>query len=114
VTHPPKANQIEAHAAYAAVNARTHALLDVRDDDEWNEGHAPGAVHMPVNQLDTSTLDAARPVITVCRSGGRSAKAASVLAAHGFTVSDLTGGMQQWETAGLPVVRPDGSLGRIA
>lgn len=114
MTHPSAPNEIEAHAAYAASDARTHALLDVRDDDEWGRGHAPSALHMPLSLLDTSTLDAAVPVITVCRSGGRSAKAAAALAAAGFTVSNLTGGMRQWETVGLPIVQRDGSPGRVS
>lgn len=69
---------------------------------------------MPLSQLVTSTLDAALPVITVCRSGGRSAKAAAALVAAGFTVSNLTGGMLQWETVGLPIVQRDGGPGRVS
>ena len=100
--------------AEAATALRAGALLvDVREADEWNSGHVAGAVHIPLGQvqarLDEIPVD--RQVITVCRSGMRSSRAAGQLAKAGRTVSTLTGGMNAWGGAGLPVTRP-ASTGR--
>lgn len=88
-------------------------LLDVREPDEWSAGHAPQAIHLPLGKLDVSALPEGAPVIAVCRSGNRSARAAQALAAAGVTVQNMTGGMTAWAAAGLPVVREDGSAGEI-
>lgn len=95
--------------AEAATALRAGALLvDVREADEWDGGHIAGAVHVPLGQvrarLDEIPADA--EVITVCRSGMRSSRAAGQLARGGRTVSNLTGGMNGWRAAGLPVTRP--------
>lgn len=88
-------------------------LLDVREPAEWERGHAPGALHLPLGDLDPSAVPADRPVIAVCRSGNRSGAAAAVLARAGRDARNLTGGMTAWAAQGLPVVRPDGSPGEI-
>ena len=91
-------------------------LLDVREDEEWRAGHAPGAVHVPLGQLGAhaSALDPGRPVLAVCRSGNRSRTAAEQLSAAGLDVVDVRGGMQAWQRAGLPTITDDGSLGTVA
>ncbi|HET9082390.1 MAG TPA: rhodanese-like domain-containing protein [Trebonia sp.] len=104
-------------AAEAAVMAGDGALLlDVREPREWQAGHAPKARHIPLGQLAhrVRELPNGRAVITVCRSGARSARAAALLAGEGRQVSNLTGGMHAWARAGLPVVAKGGSPGRIA
>ena len=88
-------------------------LLDVREPDEWTRGHAPGAVHIPLADLDPARLDRHQPVIAICRSGNRSGKAADALTAAGILVHNMTGGMQAWQHEGLPVVRDDGTPGSI-
>ena len=91
------------------------ALLDVREDDEWAAGHAPEAVHVPLADVsDAASRFDGQQVLAVCRSGGRSANAAEVLAAAGIDVRNVAGGMTAWTEAGLPVVRDDGSPGAIA
>jgi rhodanese-related sulfurtransferase len=89
-------------------------LLDVRDRHEWQAGHAPKARHIPLGQLAARhhELPANRTVITVCRSGMRSAQAARFLAARGQPVANLSGGMHAWARAGLPVTAKTGG-GRI-
>lgn len=91
------------------------ALLDVRKDDEWAAGHAPEAVHVPLADVSAaaSRFDG-QQVLAVCRSGGRSAKAAEVLAEAGIDVRNVAGGMTAWAEAGLPVVRDDGTTGTVA
>jgi|SRR5664279_4550654 len=90
-------------------------LLDVREPVEWRAGHAPKARHIPLNDLDRrrTELPTGREIITVCRSGNRSARAARILAAAGHTVLNLSGGMRAWSAAGLPVVAKGGRPGSI-
>ncbi|WP_331738319.1 rhodanese-like domain-containing protein [Streptomyces sp. NBC_01276] len=93
-------------------------LLDVREQAEWNTGHAPGAVHAPLSRLATgAALPAAarnRPLVVICRSGHRSRQAARLLTGRGADAVDVKGGMNAWASAGLPVVDARGSRGRIA
>jgi rhodanese-related sulfurtransferase len=91
-------------------------LLDIRESHEWRAGHAPKARHIPLGQLTRRAreLPAGRLVITTCRRGHRSARAAAMLAADGRDVANLTGGMTAWARAGLPLKAKGGGAGRIA
>jgi rhodanese-related sulfurtransferase len=71
-------------------------VLDVRQPDEWSLGTLPGAVRISMSEL-TARLDEIpreRPVLCVCRSGGRSANVATFLAFKGFQAANMTGGMK--------------------
>jgi rhodanese-related sulfurtransferase len=85
-------------------------LLDVREDEEWSAGHAPGALHLPMSRLveRVAELPSDRTVVCVCHVGARSAVVAAALAGAGWDAVNLAGGMEAWQSAGLPVVR-DGS-----
>lgn len=81
-------------------------ILDVREDDEFAAGHAPGAVHIPLNDVSARVgelpeVDGALPV--VCRAGGRSSRAAQWLEGQGYDVINVEGGMQAWAAAGKPL-----------
>jgi rhodanese-related sulfurtransferase len=91
-------------------------LLDVREPDEWSAGHAPDAVFVPMKEVQArqSELPKDRRIVTICRSGGRSAAVTEALNAWGFDSVNLAGGLYAWEAAGLPVVVDDGSPGTIA
>lgn len=91
-------------------------LVDVREQREWDAGHAPKAKHHPLGGLHTSSdrLPADRTIVVVCRSGNRSARAAKVLTKAGFDVVNLTGGMTAWKTSGLPLVNSRGKKGTVA
>ncbi|WP_328336354.1 rhodanese-like domain-containing protein [Streptomyces violaceus] len=95
----------------------TAVLLDVRETPEWNAGHAPDALHLPLSRLMAgASLPAAaqgRSVVTICRSGHRS-QAAKLLAGRGVQATDVTGGLTAWAREGLPVIGPGGSGGVIA
>jgi phage shock protein E len=81
-----------------AMVAEGALLVDVREPSEFSSGHVEGAKNVPVGRIETlaNNADLARPVVVYCRSGGRSAMAASKLTKLGFqTVSDL-GGMANW------------------
>jgi len=81
------------------------AVLDVREPDEWAEGHIPGAQWIPLGDLEdrVAELDQAREWVCVCHLGQRSASAADFLRESGFRASNLVGGMAAWERQGLPV-----------
>jgi rhodanese-related sulfurtransferase len=71
-------------------------LIDVREPDEFAGGTLPDAVNIPLGELPQRVheLDPERPVVVLCRSGARSARAAAWLADQGFAdVTNLTGGM---------------------
>ncbi len=83
-------------------------IADVRRSAEWEEGHIESALLLPLNQLATEVrqLDPARPVAVHCKSGYRSAIAASLLLRAGFRqVVNVTGGFDAWKAAGLPVAQ---------
>ena len=90
-------------------------LLDVREPEEWEAGHAPGAVHLPLGQLPDRMTELARdtPVVVVCRSGHRSALATEWLTTAGFDAANLVGGMREWAHAGMDIETDDGSPGRV-
>ncbi|PRB71700.1 rhodanese-like domain-containing protein [Arthrobacter sp. MYb213] len=80
-------------------------ILDVREDFEVTDGMIPNAIHIPMGELSSrlNEIDRARPVIVVCRSGNRSARAADALTAAGFSADTMGGGMVAWQQAGLPI-----------
>ncbi len=86
----------EAPAAdHAALIEAGVQIVDVREADEVAAASLPGTVHIPLGDLPDryGELDADRPVALLCRSGGRSGKAAEFLDAQGFDATNLIGGM---------------------
>jgi rhodanese-related sulfurtransferase len=81
-------------------------LLDVREDDEWAAGRAPGAVHVPMTQLAErlEEIPDGDPVYVICRSGGRSARVTAYLNSQGWDTVNVAGGMGGWAAAGRPMV----------
>lgn len=85
-------------------------LLDVRTPEEYDEGHIAGATLVDVNDSSfieraVAVLDKQRPVAVYCRSGRRSARAANLLVAQGFQVTNLNGGVMAWRDAGKSLVK---------
>lgn len=82
-------------------------LLDVREPSEWNEAHIDGAVLIPLGELSArmSELPTDQDILIICRSGNRSGQARDLLRAAGFSqTTSITGGINGWISAGLPVV----------
>jgi rhodanese-related sulfurtransferase len=113
----PRVTVDEAHSRTSG-DRPDAVLLDVREKPEWNSGHAPGAVHVPLTNLVAgATLPAeaqGRPLVVICRSGHRSQQAAKLLTERGAHAVDVEGGMNAWAAAGHPVVDERGNSGRIA
>jgi rhodanese-related sulfurtransferase len=92
------------------MNKEGALLLDVREPDEFSAGHAPNAKLIPLGQLSARLQEIAeykdKPIVVMCRSGRRSGIAVSQLQAAGFTqVSNVKGGIHEWEKNGLEVVK---------
>jgi rhodanese-related sulfurtransferase len=92
-------------AQVAELNAAGEiAVIDVREDWEYAEGHVPGATLIPLGSLEDriDEIPEDTPVVLVCRSGNRSGQAFRFLERQGFdNVSNMVGGMLAWEAAGL-------------
>jgi rhodanese-related sulfurtransferase len=91
-------------------------LLDVREDDEWTAGHAPGALHVPMMSVPARTdeIPTDRDVVVICRVGQRSAQVVAYLRQRGWErIANLDGGMADWEAAGRPMVSEDGGAARV-
>lgn len=80
-------------------------VVDVRQPDEFRQGHISGAKLIPLNELyrRMSDLPKGREIICICASGSRSSSASKILAKEGFTVFNVKGGMTAWRMAKLPV-----------
>ncbi|MFC7217213.1 rhodanese-like domain-containing protein [Streptomyces polyrhachis] len=95
-------------------------LLDVREDDEWQAGHADGALHIPMSEFVAryGELTEAAPqdgrINVICRSGGRSAQVTMYLGQQGLDAVNVAGGMEAWAATGRPVVTADGAPGTVA
>ncbi len=91
-----------------------HVLIDVRTDEEYKEFHLPNAVHIPLDTIAASLqqvrdLAGEKPVVLVCRSGGRSAMAAEALLGAGLNdvrLYNLDGGSLGWKNRGWEVEEP--------
>lgn len=82
-------------------------IIDVRQPDEYDEAHVPGARLIPLGEVGQrlDEVPADREVLVICRSGGRSLKAAEVMAAAGRRPVNVAGGTLAWIEAGEPVVQ---------
>lgn len=80
-------------------------LLDVRQPDEYDEGHVPGAVLVPLAEVPdrVAEVPAGEPVLVICRSGARSLRAAEFLVGAGIDATNVAGGTLAWIEAGQPV-----------
>jgi rhodanese-related sulfurtransferase len=85
-------------------------LLDVREADEWEAGHVPGALHIPLGELNARYLEIDRgpALYVICRSGNRSAHAARALADAGWQAHNVADGMIGWQAAGRPMMSESG------
>lgn len=100
--------EIKPDEAVRMMNHDDAAVLDVREEAEYAEGHIINSIHIPLPLLENRTAELQeykdRPLLVYCRTGNRSAQAASTLMKQGFSgVKKLSGGMIAWQGANLPV-----------
>jgi sulfur-carrier protein adenylyltransferase/sulfurtransferase len=103
--------EVNAARARDLLASDSYAIVDVRERDEWAEGHIPGAVHIPRGNLESrieaAVPDRSTPVVVYCSSGNRSAFAAKSLEELGYeNVVSLAGGFTDWKRNGFPFDLP--------
>jgi len=93
-------NEITTEELLQKIDAgETVSVIDVRESNEVATGIIPGAKHIALGQIETSMdqLDKSVPHFIVCKAGARSAMACEILEENGFTVTNVAGGMLDWE-----------------
>ena len=103
--------EIDPASARALLSEGEAVAVDVREQAEWDEGHVPGAAHVPrgflESRIEQAAPDREQPVILYCASGARSAFAAKTLEELGYErVFSLAGGFTEWKRNGLPFEVP--------
>jgi molybdopterin/thiamine biosynthesis adenylyltransferase/rhodanese-related sulfurtransferase len=103
---------LDLDAAQAEIAAGTK-LIDVREQNEWDESHLEAAVHIPqgelIERVDEVAADASERVLLYCRTDNRSARMADLLEGMGYdNVAVVRGGIVAWDEAGLPTVSDSG------
>ncbi len=96
------------HWAQGPYSPIPFVFIDVRTPEEYAAGHIPGAKLIPLDEIEKriSEIPRDKQVYLYCRSGRRSAKAAEILAKHGFAnIENVQGGFLAWQAAGFPVER---------
>jgi rhodanese-related sulfurtransferase len=90
-------------------------LVDVRENDEWQAGHAPEATHVPLSDLESRIIRVPRTqqLVIICRSGRRSDFAAASLRQAGYDAYNFSGGMHAWQQAGGAVLTSTGQPGSV-
>lgn len=90
-------------------------LLDVREDDEWQRGHAPNAQHIPMGDVPArmDEIDPDKELFVICHAGGRSQRVAQYLKRNGYEPVNVDGGMLAWAQAGRSVVTDAGTPGTV-
>lgn len=103
-------NNVSVHEATLLINRQDALVVDVRETAEWSTGHIQNSRHIALGHLGKhlSEIDKfkEKPIIVVCARGNRSSSACGVLKRAGFQqIYNLTGGVNAWSEAGLPMVK---------
>jgi molybdopterin/thiamine biosynthesis adenylyltransferase/rhodanese-related sulfurtransferase len=106
-----RVDEIDAQTAADLERTGDAKIVDVREKNEWDEGHIPGAILVPRGYLElrieNAVPDKSQPVVLYCAGGTRSVLAARTLQDMGYTdVRSVSGGFGAWKDAGLSFVRP--------
>src|SRR5438874_1283692 len=102
--------EISPQEAAAKLTGGEAVIVDVRDKDEWDEEHIPGAMHLSRStielDIEEKVPDPNAMIICHCGGGGRSALAAQSLQKMGYkNVRSMAGGLKAWKAAGLSTAR---------
>ena len=106
----PRVREVDIHQ-YQKMPHEGRLLIDIREDHEWEAGHAAGAIHLSrgiiERDIEARVPDKSTPMVLYCGGGYRSVLAADSLRIMGYTnVISLDGGWRGWVEAGLPVEKP--------
>ncbi len=99
---------IDVDTVYEIQNDPDVYLLDVREQEEYDEKHIPGINLLPMSTIESrlDEIPTDKTVVVTCRSGNRSDQVTQFLRANGFdNAHNMTGGINEWEAAGYPVER---------
>ena len=108
---PTHVHEALAEQHEAGSHGQNIVLVDVREKIEWNEGHIPGAIHVPRGylelQIEEAVPDKSKTVVLYCAGGVRSLMAGNTLKQMGYpNAISMSGGFGQWKGRGLPFVQP--------
>lgn len=117
--------QIDVKTLHHRLSTNGLQLLDVRESEEWDEGHIAGAHFMPYTrlvpqitspaQIDQLALTHDQSIAVTCATGKRSSTAISIMLRHGYkNLYNVTGGMEAWKKAGLPMLDGEGNVCKVA
>jgi rhodanese-related sulfurtransferase len=108
-------DEVSAVRASELIAAGSAWLLDVREEHEWEAGHAPEAHHIPLYEIEArqNELPEDQQILVICLAGGRSRLVTDALNRADYPTANVAGGMAAWSAAGAPVVRDDGSPGAV-
>jgi rhodanese-related sulfurtransferase len=107
VNATPQTRNLSPEHVSELLSAGRAQVIDVREPHERAAGYIDGSQHVQLGQLDERSVERDRPVVFVCRVGGRSAFATQAFAQAGYDAYNLEGGLVEWVHRGLPLA-PDG------
>lgn len=101
--------EISPQSAFEEISSGRAVGVDVRESHEWDAGHAENVSWNPMSTFDVADLPSDKPIIFICRSGGRSGQVSDSVSGQFENVFNMTGGMKAWHEAGLAMVSTNGN-----
>ncbi|GAB1821501.1 rhodanese-like domain-containing protein [Herbidospora sp. RD11066] len=91
-------------------------VVDVRSRESWDQGHVPGAVHIPISEIPGTTLPFEQTVVVYCWGPGCNGaqQGGAAFARLGYRVKEMIGGFEYWAREGLAVELGDGTVRRLS
>jgi rhodanese-related sulfurtransferase len=107
--------QTDVSDVHADLRSQKFVLIDSRSREAWDQGHIPGAIHLPTAQIAGRAgelLDPAIPVVTYCWGPGcnGATRAALAFALAGYDVKEMIGGVEYWVREGFPLRTREGDV----
>ena len=100
--------EVTVKEAFEMISSGKAYGVDVREQFEWDAGHAENVTFNPMSTFDINALATDKPVIMICRSGNRSGQVCETLSSARGDIHNMVGGMKAWLAEGLPMVAAQG------
>jgi rhodanese-related sulfurtransferase len=100
--------EVSAKEAFEMISSGKAYGVDVREQFEWDAGHAEGVSFNPLSAFNMDAIPTDKPVIVICRSGNRSGQVCEALGEIRSNLHNMVGGMKAWMSEGLPMVALSG------